>query len=154
MIHKNESLYLPLLYNIQPYDFRWQHPTSPKSTQFFKLNQSTANKLHLMVQRAHQFFFLHFSSCFFELTYFFVLMIFSGGPYASFAGRDASRALGTFNVNTSDQTDYDDLSDLSAMEMDAIKEWELQFKGEHFFVIIFWNIFFFNKNFISTRLLL
>jgi len=54
-----------------------------------------------------------------------------GGPYASFAGRDASRALGTFNVNTSDQTEYDDLSDLSAMEMDAIKEWELQFKEKY-----------------------
>lgn len=60
------------------------------------------------------------------------MFIFAGGPYASFAGRDASRALGTFNVNTSDQTEYDDLSDLSAMEMDAIKEWELQFKGELF----------------------
>lgn len=82
------------------------------------------------------------SSCYLELNQcllsdLFFLMIFSGGPYASFAGRDASRALGTFNVNTSDQTEYDDLSDLSAMEMDAIKEWELQFKGEVLFILFF-----------------
>lgn len=56
----------------------------------------------------------------------------SGGPYASFAGRDASRNLATFSVVANDKDEYDDLSDLSAMEMDSVREWEMQFKGVFF----------------------
>lgn len=55
-------------------------------------------------------------------------LIFSGGPYAAFAGRDASRGLATFNVTPSEQ-EYDDLSDLNSQEMESIREWEEQFKG-------------------------
>ncbi|KAG8231540.1 hypothetical protein J437_LFUL008081 [Ladona fulva] len=47
------------------------------------------------------------------------------GPYSAFAGRDASRGLATFSVGGKDE--YDDLSDLSPVEMDSIREWEMQF---------------------------
>ncbi|XP_017082071.1 membrane-associated progesterone receptor component 1 [Drosophila eugracilis] len=54
-----------------------------------------------------------------------------GGPYATFAGRDASRNLATFSVVANDKDEYDDLSDLSAMEMDSVREWEMQFKEKY-----------------------
>lgn len=53
----------------------------------------------------------------------------TGGPYAAFAGRDATRALATFSVNDVKE-DYDDLSDLSSMQMDSVREWEMQFTGQ------------------------
>lgn len=56
-----------------------------------------------------------------------------GGPYAAFAGRDASRGLATFNV-TPGSDEYDDLSDLSTMEMDSVKEWESQFNEKYDYV--------------------
>lgn len=52
-----------------------------------------------------------------------------GGPYGAFGGRDASRGLATFNVTSKDDFEYDDLSDLNTMEMDSVREWEMQFKG-------------------------
>lgn len=52
-----------------------------------------------------------------------------GGPYATFGGKDASRGLATFSVTTK-EVEYDDLSDLTPPEMDSIREWEMQFKGE------------------------
>ncbi|KAL1505445.1 hypothetical protein ABEB36_005013 [Hypothenemus hampei] len=55
-----------------------------------------------------------------------------GGPYAAFAGRDASRGLATFNVTGGDQ--YDDLSDLSTLEMDSVREWETQFNEKYEYV--------------------
>lgn len=51
-----------------------------------------------------------------------------GGPYSAFGGRDASRGLATFSVTSSDK-EYDDLSDLNSMEMESVREWEMQFKG-------------------------
>jgi len=51
-----------------------------------------------------------------------------GGPYAVFAGKDASRGLATFDL-TCANSGYDDLSDLSPMEMESVKEWEMQFRG-------------------------
>lgn len=53
-----------------------------------------------------------------------------GGPYEAFAGRDASRALARFAVDAATDK-YDDLSDLNTTEMNSIKEWEEQFKGEY-----------------------
>ncbi|XP_033243575.1 membrane steroid-binding protein 2 isoform X3 [Drosophila miranda] len=55
----------------------------------------------------------------------------TGGPYATFAGRDASRNLATFSVVSNDKDDFDDLSDLSAVEMDSVREWEMQFKEKY-----------------------
>lgn len=53
-----------------------------------------------------------------------------GGPYSVFAGRDASRALATFSVDSSQFKDtHDNLSDLKPSQMDSIKEWEMQFLG-------------------------
>ncbi|KAH8356214.1 hypothetical protein KR200_008291 [Drosophila serrata] len=54
-----------------------------------------------------------------------------GGPYATFAGKDASRNLATFSVNSNDKDEYDDLSDLTAVEMDSVREWEMQFKEKY-----------------------
>lgn len=56
-------------------------------------------------------------------------MLLEGGPYAAFGGRDASRGLATFSVTANPDLEYDDLSDLNSMEMDSVREWEMQFKG-------------------------
>lgn len=56
------------------------------------------------------------------------------GPYAAFGGRDASRGLATFSVTSSDKPEYDDLSDLSPLEMESVLEWEAQFKEKYIFV--------------------
>ncbi|XP_054267754.1 membrane-associated progesterone receptor component 1-like [Macrosteles quadrilineatus] len=56
-----------------------------------------------------------------------------GGPYAAFGGRDASRGLATFSVTGGSDT-YDDLSDLSPMEMDSVREWEMQFTEKYDYV--------------------
>lgn len=48
-----------------------------------------------------------------------------------FGGRDASRGLATFSI-VSPKDEYDDLSDLDIAEMNSVKEWEEQFKGNHF----------------------
>jgi hypothetical protein len=53
----------------------------------------------------------------------------SGGPYSAFGGRDASRGLATFSV-VSSKDEYDDLSDLNTVEMESVREWEMQFTGE------------------------
>jgi len=54
----------------------------------------------------------------------------SGGPYGVFAGRDASRGLATFSLTEEAIKDeYDDLSDLTSMHMDSVREWEMQFTG-------------------------
>lgn len=56
-----------------------------------------------------------------------------GGPYAVFAGRDASRGLATFSLeNPPDK--YDDLSDLQPSEMESVLEWEMQFKEKYDYV--------------------
>lgn len=60
-----------------------------------------------------------------------IILLSIAGPYASFAGRDASRNLATFNVEPNNKEEYDDLSDLNAMEMDSVREWEMQFKGNN-----------------------
>lgn len=55
---------------------------------------------------------------------------FAGGAYSIFAGRDASRGLATFALDSSAVKDtYDDLTDLSTSQMDTVKDWEQQFQG-------------------------
>ena len=52
------------------------------------------------------------------------------GPYGIFAGRDASSGLATFCLDKDALKDeYDDLSDLNAVQMESVREWEMQFKG-------------------------
>lgn len=55
-----------------------------------------------------------------------------GGAYAVFSGRDASRGLATFMLETKDE--YDDLSDLDTAQMNSVKEWEEQFKEKYDYV--------------------
>jgi len=52
-----------------------------------------------------------------------------GGPYSSFAGHDASRALALFQTEMVKE-EYDDLSDLTAQQMESVKEWEEQLGGK------------------------
>ena len=59
--------------------------------------------------------------------------MFTGGPYSAYAGHDATRALATFSVKDVKE-EYDDLSDLSSMQMDSVREWEMQFTGEIWFI--------------------
>ncbi|XP_049862260.1 membrane-associated progesterone receptor component 1-like [Schistocerca gregaria] len=56
-----------------------------------------------------------------------------GGPYSAFGGRDASRGLATFSVDSA-KDEYDDLSDLNTMEMESVREWEMQFKEKYEYV--------------------
>ncbi|VDL38969.1 unnamed protein product [Hymenolepis diminuta] len=54
------------------------------------------------------------------------------GPYAIFAGRDASRSLTNFTTDLPQGGDeYDDLSDLTSDQMKSLKEWELQFRERY-----------------------
>lgn len=57
------------------------------------------------------------------------------GPYHVFAGRDASRGLGTFSIdNSMFKDEYDDLSDLNSMQMDSVLEWEMQFQEKYEYI--------------------
>ena len=57
------------------------------------------------------------------------------GAYGVFAGRDASRGLGTFSLNEEALKDeYDDLSDLNLEQMERVKEWEMQFTDKYDYV--------------------
>lgn len=59
----------------------------------------------------------------------------SGGPYAAFAGRDATRGLATGQVAASDK-EFDDVSDLGPDEIASAKEWEEQFRGNIILYVI------------------
>ncbi|XP_057287135.1 membrane-associated progesterone receptor component 2 [Pezoporus wallicus] len=63
------------------------------------------------------------------------VFLFSDGPYGIFAGRDASRGLATFRLDKDALRDeYDDLSDLNAVQMESVREWEMQFKEKYDYV--------------------
>ena len=67
---------------------------------------------------------------FYLVIIFQVFVPFAGGPYGLFSGRDASRALATFSLSEDSLRDeYDDLSDLNSMQMESVREWEMQFTG-------------------------
>jgi len=54
------------------------------------------------------------------------------GPYGIFAGRDASRGLGTFVASQEALRDtYDDLTDLTPSEMEGMREWATQFSEKY-----------------------
>jgi len=55
------------------------------------------------------------------------------GPYSTFAGRDATRALATFDVNAVKE-DYDDFSDLTPSQKSSVEEWEMQLSERYDFV--------------------
>lgn len=53
-----------------------------------------------------------------------------GGPYSSFAGHDASRALAMFQTDLVKE-EYDDLSDLDSAQMESVREWGEQLAGKN-----------------------
>lgn len=53
-----------------------------------------------------------------------------GGPYHSFAGHDATRALATGDVKAVKDAE-DDTSDLTPSEVDDAKNWEMSFRCKH-----------------------
>lgn len=55
------------------------------------------------------------------------------GPYCTFAGRDATRALATFDVNAVKE-DYDDFSDLTNSQRSSVEEWEMQLSERYDYV--------------------
>ncbi|RVW27066.1 Membrane steroid-binding protein 2 [Vitis vinifera] len=52
-----------------------------------------------------------------------------GGPYALFAGKDASRALAKMSFEEQDLTG--DLSDLGPFELEALQDWEYKFMSKY-----------------------
>ncbi|KAF5457759.1 hypothetical protein F2P56_021839 [Juglans regia] len=52
-----------------------------------------------------------------------------GGPYALFAGKDASRALAKMSFEEKDLTG--DVSGLSPFEVDALQDWEYKFMSKY-----------------------
>lgn len=52
-----------------------------------------------------------------------------GGPYALFAGKDASRALAKMSFEEKDLTG--DISGLGAFEMEALQDWEYKFMSKY-----------------------
>ncbi|XP_071706582.1 membrane steroid-binding protein 2-like [Rutidosis leptorrhynchoides] len=52
-----------------------------------------------------------------------------GGPYALFAGKDASRALAKMSFEEKDLTG--DISGLGMFELDALNDWEYKFMGKY-----------------------
>ena len=50
-----------------------------------------------------------------------------GAPYEAFAGHDASRGLATMAMKVKDT--FDDLSDLTPIQQQSLKSWELTFTG-------------------------
>jgi len=57
-----------------------------------------------------------------------LLFPFLDGPYSSFGGHDASRALAMFQTDLVKE-EYDDLSDLDSRQMESVREWEAQLAG-------------------------
>lgn len=52
-----------------------------------------------------------------------------GGPYALFAGKDASRALAKMSFEEKDLTG--DISGLGPFELDALQDWEYKFMEKY-----------------------
>ncbi|WOK98910.1 membrane steroid-binding protein 1-like [Canna indica] len=52
-----------------------------------------------------------------------------GGPYALFAGKDASRALAKMSFELTDLTG--DISDLGPFELEALQDWEYKFMSKY-----------------------
>jgi membrane-associated progesterone receptor component len=81
------------------------------------------------------FFFPHFTYNIALCTYIVYFMALCrmfygpGGPYALFAGKDASRALAKMSFEPQDLTG--DISGLGPFELDALQDWEYKFMSKY-----------------------
>ncbi|XP_017036585.1 membrane-associated progesterone receptor component 1 [Drosophila kikkawai] len=53
------------------------------------------------------------------------------GVYPNYAGRDISRNLINFSVETNESEEFDDFSDLSISQMSTLREWDQQFREKY-----------------------
>lgn len=66
----------------------------------------------------------------YKSVYFFCRMFYGpGGPYALFAGKDASRALAKMSFEEKDLTG--DISGLGPFELEALQDWEYKFMSKY-----------------------
>ncbi|XP_017105385.2 membrane-associated progesterone receptor component 1 [Drosophila bipectinata] len=56
------------------------------------------------------------------------------GVYPNYAGRDISRNLINFSVESNESADFDDLSDLSIGQMNILREWDQQYSEKYPYV--------------------
>lgn len=56
------------------------------------------------------------------------------GVYPNYAGRDISRNLINFSVETNECEEFDDFSDLSISQMNTLREWDQQYREKYLFV--------------------
>ncbi|XP_017047756.1 membrane-associated progesterone receptor component 1 [Drosophila ficusphila] len=56
------------------------------------------------------------------------------GVYPNYAGRDISRNLINFSVDSNESEEFDDLCDLSISQMKTLREWDLQYREKYPYV--------------------
>ncbi|KAH8266673.1 hypothetical protein KR018_009529, partial [Drosophila ironensis] len=56
------------------------------------------------------------------------------GIYPNYGGRDISRNLINFSVESNERKEFDDLSDLSLSQMSTLREWDLQYRERYPYV--------------------
>jgi len=80
--------------------------------------------LHILIDSANTAsYFYHVELCPSRMFYG------PGGPYALFAGKDASRALAKMSFEEKDLTG--DISGLGPFEIDALQDWEYKFMSKY-----------------------
>lgn len=99
---------------------------------FFFYSCSTASKEfngHILSCRIFYFFFISILNPVPVLNPSCRMFYGPGGPYALFAGKDASRALAKMSFEDKDLTG--DISGLGPFELEALQDWEYKFMSKY-----------------------